>query len=78
MTHELLLRRYTSILSMAFCDVCGDTLREDEEDREIKGKQVCDECLHNGLEALQKTLGKQLDEGLEELKGTSGSSDENK
>ncbi len=52
---------------MAFCDICGTTLDEDEEEREIKGKQVCHDCMHDGLELLQNTVGDLKREGQDRL-----------
>ncbi|MCJ7479269.1 MAG: hypothetical protein MUP63_03785 [Candidatus Nanohaloarchaeota archaeon QJJ-7] len=39
------------------CDFCGEVLDEDEEENsEVLGKEVCEECLHGGIEMLQKAL----------------------
>lgn len=46
---------------MAFCDICGEVLDEDEAERRIKDKQVCDDCMHNGLEMLQEDIGGMID-----------------
>jgi hypothetical protein len=52
---------------MAFCDICGTTLDEDEEEREINGRQVCHDCLHNGLELLQDKTSQLKREGRDRL-----------
>ncbi|MDY6766052.1 MAG: hypothetical protein SVW77_01685 [Candidatus Nanohaloarchaea archaeon] len=39
------------------CDFCGDVLDEEEEETAEKlGKDVCDDCLHNGLDLLKRAL----------------------
>ncbi|MFB6166812.1 MAG: hypothetical protein ABEJ62_00945 [Candidatus Nanohaloarchaea archaeon] len=39
------------------CDFCGKVLDEEEEERSDRlGKDVCEDCLHNGMELLQRVL----------------------
>lgn len=52
---------------MPFCDICGDTLKEDEVEREIKGKQVCHDCLYDGLKLLREKVGELKHEGRDRL-----------
>lgn len=51
---------------MAFCDLCGTTLHDWEEEREVSGAQVCDACMHDGLALLKMVISNALEEGAEQ------------
>ncbi|MFB6265534.1 MAG: hypothetical protein ABEI07_00440 [Candidatus Nanohaloarchaea archaeon] len=39
------------------CDFCGAVLDEEEEGHsDLLGKDVCEDCLHGGVELLRKVL----------------------
>ncbi|MFB6294415.1 MAG: hypothetical protein ABEI97_01530 [Candidatus Nanohaloarchaea archaeon] len=39
------------------CDFCGAVLDEDEEEQsDLVGKDVCEDCLHNGIDLLRSAL----------------------
>ncbi len=39
------------------CDFCGAQLEEDEEEHsDTLGKDVCQDCLHGGIDLLKKAL----------------------
>lgn len=51
---------------MAFCDICGRTLKEDELE-ELGDRQVCHNCRYDGLNLLRERVKMLLDEGRERL-----------
>ncbi|MDY6769441.1 MAG: hypothetical protein SVU88_00545 [Candidatus Nanohaloarchaea archaeon] len=43
------------------CDFCGEPLDDHEEERSERiGKDVCDDCLHDGFALLKKVLNRDV------------------
>lgn len=41
------------------CTFCGASLSEEEQEKsEMLGTQVCDDCLHSGVQLLKKALSR--------------------
>lgn len=61
---------------MPFCDLCGEEIDEDEANREHIDMEVCDDCLHDGLEHWKEVMGDAMEDAaekkLDELRSKAG------